>query len=235
MELHYDLYKIIIDFLPYKEYINARIVCSMWYQYIETTDFQKVLQLIRIIKSPPDFFMEPVDYIRYLDGIFTIKGNYTNFYRYDNGKIVNLEDHINQPIQKINNNHGDFELYYSLGRSYIKVNDKIFDKVIDGSAIPRFIKMDDEIHIMDELRQYKYENDKWILVPPKLEDYIAYNIYRINDITYTAFEQYILILKNNEKLGIIKYEQYNCKNIGIGNNYLIIKYNDKTCIWNFPH
>lgn len=57
MELHYDIYKTIINLLSYEIYPNLRLVCYEWYQFIEMTDFQKILQLIRIISSPSNFSM----------------------------------------------------------------------------------------------------------------------------------------------------------------------------------
>lgn len=234
MELCYDIYKLIINSLNYEKYPCLRLVCKDWMQYIETTDFQKVLQLIRIINSPPNLLKDPVDVICHVDGTFIIN---CGWYTYKNGSIIDAYIPDYQKIQEVNNKFGKLELYYSNGSIYIKLNGITSEPIHTGYYLPRFIRTDNEIHLMIGYCYYKYENNQFILCPDKTLQ--SFSTHRTFDIDYEimSIKNKIILVKNGIKLGVISLDNFT-KNIcgfAIGHNYFFIKTSMGTYFWDFPH
>lgn len=231
MALYVDIYKIIIDLLPYEIYPSLRLVCSEWFQYIEITDFQKVIQLIRTINSPPCYSIDRVDYICYVDGTFNINDHW---YRYMNGSIIDCQSMECQKIQEINNNYGKFELYYNKRTTYVKINGLISSPIsLLTYHLPRFIRADYEVHVIIGHQYYKYENNQLTCISYEIKNGNIYDSYITYNFNYVRDHDKISIFKDDKKVGVVTMRETSGFNFGIGHDYCIVKKADKTYFWDF--
>lgn len=230
MELYIDIYQLIIDLLPYDIYPKLRLVSTDWHNYIETTEFQRVLKLGRIIYNTAPVLITEDDYHKcFYDGTFMFKGLWCI---YRNGAIISYKSYNNQTIQKIINTYGVFELYNYESNFYVKVNNENPVLVPCGLYLPRFIRTDDQVHLVTGCSFYKYENNQLICIENKLDLFNDYT-YKTYNGDYTNHNHHrITLFKNNKKLGII---WVHTNNYVIGIDYIVIHKNDKHHFWKVEH